>query len=179
MTGPARRAPHATALPAWGRLREGDQAQPRWLRQLLEVGISLGGQARRAGWPIPAGIPVWSWSPSGKVIALFRSIRAKRSWHLLKWLANSWLTRVLALTRDSWATSHLAEQPALIYWVATGWYRTFTAAEGSSLLSSSSRTGAPPGLVQQPDPVAEQHRCDVQVDLVDQSTLKELSADRG
>jgi hypothetical protein len=51
-------------------------------------------RARRAGWPIPAGIPVWSWSPSGKVIALFRPIRPKRSWHLLKWLANSWLTRV-------------------------------------------------------------------------------------
>jgi hypothetical protein len=35
------------------------------------------------------------------------------------------------------------------------------------------------GVVEQPDPVAEQHRCDVQVDLVDQSALEELSADRG
>ena len=37
--------------------------------------------------------------------------------------------------------------------------------------------GGAPGVVEQPDPVAEQHRRDVQVDLVDQSALEELSAD--
>ncbi len=45
-------------------------------------------------------------------------------------------------------------------------------------MSSSSRTGAP-RVVEQPDPVAEQHRRDVRVDLVDQSALEELPADRG
>jgi hypothetical protein len=40
-------------------------------------------------------------------------------------------------------------------------------------------TGAPPGSSNRRIPSAEQHRSDVQVDLVDQSALEELSADRG
>jgi hypothetical protein len=39
--------------------------------------------------------------------------------------------------------------------------------------------GRATGVVEQPDPVADQHRCDVQVDLVDQAAFEELSADRG
>jgi hypothetical protein len=35
------------------------------------------------------------------------------------------------------------------------------------------------GVVVQPDALAEQDRCDVQVDLVDQSQFEQLTADRG
>jgi hypothetical protein len=39
--------------------------------------------------------------------------------------------------------------------------------------------GRAAGVVEEPDAVTEQHRRDVQVELVDQAPLEELSADRG
>jgi len=51
------------------------------LRQLLEAGVSLGGEGAPSRQADPERTLVCSWSPSGKVITLFRSIRAKHSWH--------------------------------------------------------------------------------------------------
>ena len=47
-----------------------------------------------------------------------------------------------------------------------------TSANGSSPLPSWSLVGAPPGVVEEPDPITEQHRRDVQVELVDESALE-------